>query len=433
MHKWFIVSVVLLSAACARKEPEINFQASEAIKYFNTIDSICNKDNGKLWGVNFSGPVMFVDRPSRRIFASRPDREGLLRIKDGVWQGIFPRERIIENGPVEYGGEYYAMIPLPRQEDRYRIITMAVSALYRIYLKSNGFEPERFFIHYWDERPSRVWLKLEYRALKKALQSDREDLPGYLRDAIIFRSARREQIRSSQADENRFEKYNGLSLFTSVILCNETEEKANTRMIENIDFFYSLPSFSRSAGTILGSVYAFLLYRNGFDIKGISLNGGSIDSLAVSYFGLELPEISRDVAGSLAIVYDVDAIYKEEEQRMTGIRERVRRQLSKFTEKPVLTLELESPNFDFEPEDVRPLDTLGTIYNTLRVSDNWGKLTVEKGGCLLTDNLKTIRLGAKNIKESKNHINGDGWQLILNGNWKVVKQDDNYSLRKTSF
>jgi len=433
MKKWVIIPVLLFSVTCGRKEPEINFTAARATEYFNSIDSICRNDNGKLWGVNIAGPVMFVDRPTRRIFASQPDKEGLLKMKDGVFQGIFPRERIIENAPVEYGGEIYAMIPLPRQDDRYRIITQAVSALFRRYLKSKSFEPERYFIHNWDEKSSRVWLKLEYKALRKALESDYDQLTNYLRDAVIFRSARREQIKGSQADENRLEKYNGLSLFTSVVLCNESEEKASTRMTESLDFFYSFPSFSRSAGTILGAVYGYLLYRNGFDLKSILLNKSGLDSAVISYFRLEMPEISRDVAGSLAIVYDVDAIYKEEAGRMADIRERVRRQLSKFTEKPVLTLELESPNFDFEPEDIRPLDTLGTIYNALRVSDNWGKLTVEKGGCLLTNNLKTIRLGAKTLKESKNHIYGDGWQLILNGNWKVVREDDNYLLRKTSF
>jgi hypothetical protein len=115
---------------------------------------------------------------------------------------------------------------------------------------------------------------------------------------------------------------------------------------------------------------------------------------------------------------------------MADIRERIRRQLSRFTEKPVLSIELESPYFDFEPEDIRSLDTLGTIYNTIRVSDNWGKLTVEKGGCLVSYNLKNIRLTARNIKESKNHYYGDGWHIILNNNWKIVKTDDNYVLKR---
>ena len=143
-----------------------------------------------------------------------------------------------------------------------------------------------------------------------------------------------------------------------------------------------------------------------------------------------MPEFCRDVAGSLALGYDVESIYREEEERQAFIKELNRRQLSTFTERPVVFLELESPYFDFEPGDIRPLDTLGTIYDAIRISDNWGKLTVEKGGCLVSSNLRFSRITAKNFKEAKNHFYGDGWQLILNSDWQVVKIDDNYFVRK---
>jgi hypothetical protein len=147
-------------------------------------------------------------------------------------------------------------------------------------------------------------------------------------------------------------------------------------------------------------------------------------------YNIELPEICRDVAGSLAMNYNFETISKEEEQRLAHIQERLYKQISIFTEKPVVFFELESPYFDFEPEDINSLDTLGTLYNAMRVSDNWGKLTVEKGGCLVSNNFRYLRITAKGYKEEKNHISGEGWLLILNSNWELVEVNQNYFARR---
>ena len=47
---------------------------------------------GALWGKNLYGPIMFIDRASRRIVANMPDKEGLLKGKDGVFTGVYPKE-----------------------------------------------------------------------------------------------------------------------------------------------------------------------------------------------------------------------------------------------------------------------------------------------------------------------------------------------------
>jgi hypothetical protein len=136
------------------------------------------------------------------------------------------------------------------------------------------------------------------------------------------------------------------------------------------------------------------------------------------------------VAGSLALSYDIDVINKEEEIRQSDIQERLHKLVSTFTEKPVVFLELESPYFDFEPENIHPLDTLGTLYSSIRVSDNWGKLTVDEGGCLVSNNFKFLRITAKGYKADKNRISGEGWHLILDDNWELVRVEDNYFVRK---
>lgn len=281
-----------------------------------------------------------------------------------------------------------------------------------------------------DGKSQRLLLKLEWRALRKAIDSDDNTRSQALRDALIFREARREQFPQEIRDENSFESYEGLATFTYAVLCNNSKEELKEYLLETLGRFYGFQSYSRSYGFIHGALYAFIAYEKGvkFDIaKSDSLD---LAEITRDIYEIQLPEICRDVAGSLAVSYELESVYKEEEERIVQVKDRMRRQISVFTEKPVVFLALESPYFDYEPEDIQSIDTLGTIYNSIRISDNWGKLTVEKGGCLISYNLKTLRITAKNFTESKSHFYGDGWHLILNSDWEITKQDENYLVRQ---
>jgi len=426
MKQW--IFFILLS--CKGEKINTYFVPEKASQYFESIEEICNRDNGKLWGKNLYGPIMFVERTSRRIVANQPDNEGLLKGKDGVYTGIYPKELILNNAPVKFGGTIFAMVPLPAEEDEYRIITRAIHSLFHRFQEAEGISASSFNSNNMDEKEARLWIKLEWKALRKALNSEGEERQLAIRDALIFKGSNRELYQKYANDENRFETYEGLATFTYTLLCTNSPEEYKTRLFENLDRIYSVQSYARSYGFIHGALYASLLYDKGFDFHKIQTDNFDLGSAVKELYNIELPVICRDVAGSLAVNYDIDAINKEEELRLSDIKERIHKQISTFTEKPVVFLELESPYFDFEPEDIHPLDTLGTLYNSMRVSDNWGKLTVDKGGCLVSNNFKYLRITAKGFKEDKNRIFGEGWHLILNNDWELIEVDQNYFVRK---
>jgi hypothetical protein len=430
MKKWIFFPLFVILLSCKGKNNETYFTSEKASRYFKTIEEICNRDNGKLWGMNLFGPIMFVDRASRRIAANQPDKEGLLKEKDSIYTGIYPKELIINNAPVKYGGMQFAMVPLPIEEDEYRIKTRAIHSLFHRFQENAGIVTSSFNANYMDEKEARLWIKLEWKALKKALISEGEVRQLAIRDALIFRGSNRELYHKYANDENRFETYEGLATFTYTLLCTGSHEEYLSRLFENLQRIYFMQSYARSYGFIHGALYASLLYDKGFDFKKIDSENFDLGKAVKELYNIELPLICRDVAGSLALNYDIDIINKEEEQRVTDIMESIHKQISIFTEKPVVFFELESPYFDFEPEDIHSLDTLGTLYNSMRVSDNWGKLTVEKGGCLVSNNLKFLRITAKAFKENKNHISGEGWHLILNSDWELVPVEQNYFVRK---
>ena len=416
--------------SCKGKNSESYFTTDKASRCLKDIEEICKRDNGKLWGKNLYGPIMFVERVTRRIVANQPDNEGILKSKDGVYTGIYPKELVLSNAPVKFGGTQFAMVPLPAEEDEYRIKTRTIHSLFHLFQKNEGVIASTFNLTNMDEKEARLWIKLEWKALRKAINSQGEERQLAIRDALIFRGSNRELNRKYATDENRFETYEGLSTFTYTLLCTNSREEFKSRLFENLDRIYSMQSYARSYGFIHGALYASLLYDKGYDFKNIKTDSFDLGDTVRELYKIELPDICRDVAGSLAVNYDIESVNKEEEKREAEIKESIHSQISMFTEKPVVFLELESPSFDFEPEDIHSLDTLGTIYNSMRVSDNWGKLTVDKGGCLVSNNLKFIRITAKAFKADKNHISGDGWHLILNSEWELVPVDQNYFVRK---
>ena len=430
MKKWILLPVLIFLFSCKGEKEDIYFTPDKASLYFKKIEAACARDSGKLWGKNLYGPVMFVDRTSRKIIANQSDKQGLLKEKDGIYTGLYPKERIINNTSVDFGGTLFAMAPLPNEEDEYRIITRAIHSLFHRFQQTIGINPASFNAVNMDEKEARLWIKLEWKALKKAINSEGEERRLAVRDALIFRGSNRELYQKFAEEENLFENYEGLATFTYTLFSTESSDEYKTRLLEYLDRIYSFQSYSRSYGFIHGALYATLLYEKGFDFTTILTENVDLGNLVKELYNIQLPEICRDVAGSIALNYDIDGIYKEEEKRLEDIKERLYKQVSIFTEKPVVFLELESPYFDFEPEDIHSLDTLGTLYSTMRVSDNWGKLTVDKGGCLVSNNYKYLRITAKGFKEDKNHIYGEGWHLILNNDWKIVEVDQNYFVRK---
>ncbi|HUX58420.1 MAG TPA: hypothetical protein VMV77_15725 [Bacteroidales bacterium] len=430
MKKWILLPVLILMISCKGENTKTYFTQEKAAKYFKSIEEICNRDSGNLWGENLYGPLMFVDRSSRNIITNQPDNEGLLKEKDGIYIGSYPKELIINNAPVIFGGTLFAMTPLPNKEDDYKIKTRAIRSLFHRFQKTEGIIFNGYNTKNMDEKEARLWIKLEWRALRKAINSEGEERLIAIRDALIFKGSNRELYQKYADNENRFETYEGLATFTYTMLCTNSHDEYKKKLFENLDRIYSMQSYARSYGYIHGALYATLLFDKEFDFNKIQTDNFDLGNAVKELYNIELPAICRDVAGSLAVNYDIEYINKEEEKRLSDIQERIHKQISIFTEKPVVFIELESPYFDFEPEDIHSLDTLGTLYNAMRVSDNWGKLTIDKGGCLVSNNFKYLRITAKGFKEDRSHISGEGWLLILNSDWVLVEVNQNYFVRK---
>jgi hypothetical protein len=430
MKNWIFIFLFLTLISCKEKNTSSYFTNEKALVYFTEIEKICNADSGKLWGENLYGPIMFVERTTRRILANSPDKEGLLKSKDGIYTGLYPRELLVNNAPVVFGGTQFAMVPLPEIEDEYRAKTRAIHSLFHRFQEKQGIATAMFNANNMDEKEARLWIKLEWKALRKAINTEGEESKLALRDALIFRGSNRELYHKYATESNRFETYEGLAAFTFTKLCAGSPEEFKKRLFEMLDRVYSMESYARSYGGMHGALYTTLLYNKGYDVSQIKTDTFDLGNAVRERYKIELPVICRDVGGSLAVNYNMDEIKKEELNRDERIKESINSQANIFTQKPVVFLELESPYFDFEPEEIHALDSLGTLYNSIRVSDNWGKLTVDKGGCLVSNNLKFLRITAKSFKADKNHISGDGWHLILNNDWELIPVEQNYFVRK---
>ncbi len=431
MKKVLFICALLAMASCNQEEKHEWFNAEKAKVYFTAVEEVCNKDNGMLWGENLYGPVMYVDSRSRAIFANQQDREGILKPRDGIYGGILPKERIITNNVIEFGGLRYAMVPLPENEDHYRMVTRTVHSLFHCFQDRHSLKPSTFSTRHLNQKNARLYLKLEWKALTNAIGSTGEARNQAIRDALVFRGARRELFPDAIADENKFENYEGLTTFTYIKLCTSGPEEMKTRILEYLERIYQNSSYAWGYGFVHGALYATLLSDKDFDFKQIHTTDFDLGRAALEAYGVTLPEVCRDVAGSLAFNYDIQSIRTEESEREERINVNTRRIVSTFNEKPVLIINMESPNFSFEPEDIDYLDTLGTLYEKLRVADNWGKLAVDNGGALLTNDLRTLRVSAKEFLAERNHISGEGWHLVLNDGWRAVPSaNGSYTITK---
>ena len=68
------ILILLIVLSCNGEKSVTYFTPQKALQYFKGIQEVCDHDNGALWGKNLYGPIMFIDRTSRRMVSNMPDK-----------------------------------------------------------------------------------------------------------------------------------------------------------------------------------------------------------------------------------------------------------------------------------------------------------------------------------------------------------------------
>ena len=407
----------LLAATAFAPTAEAAPSRVEAERLFTDARTICERDEGHLWGRSLCGPIMLVDWRDRAVLANRPDGGGALKPKGGVFEGVLPEAVIIANTPTDWSGERWTQLvsPTPEEADK-RSVLIAHELFHRIQEPLGLTRPERPNGHL-DALEGRYLIQLEWRALAKALAAT---TPAARRaavsDALAFRYERHRLFPAAGADEAALEIAEGVPEYTGVRLGLTTDKARIAFALYDLQAFVTAPTFVRSFAYASGPAYGLLLDRERPNWRRELGAEAQLGSLLASAMHIEM--VGGAPVSARAARYDDGALRASEVRRDAERRARLAAFRERLVDGPVLSLPLRKTNYQFNPQTLVPLDEAGTVYPTMRLVDEWGSLEVESGGALVWSTGKRATVTARGATAPG--VSGEGWKLTLNPGWRVA-------------
>ncbi len=412
-------SALLVFAHLASQEPSIDFGLAQ--KYFKEARAICTRDHGELWGKSLCGPMLFVDPQSRAVVANQSDREGRLTPKGDIFAGRLPESENIANTATPWAGVKWTMIMWPLPENPQARARLMLHELYHRIQEEIGVPGGNPSNAHLDTREGRIWLQLEWRALRMALMQRGAERRKALQDALLFRAYRRGLFPAAASEEEALEMNEGLAEYTGVKLRGTTDSETVVYVSKRLEDAPKRPSFVRSFAYETGPAYGLLLDASGANWRKRLKPGADLGTLLQESFSVHLPANLKEQAEKRAKSYDGDALRAAETDRENSREKQMAEYRARLVDGPTLLVPLSGEvRYSFDPNNLLPLGDLGTIYPTLRVTDEWGVLTVSNGALLVRQDGRVARVYVSApANPQARPLQGDGWTLELKPGWKL--------------
>ena len=239
--------LVLLGAAAAA---DAQVQPQLAQRYFEEATKLCERDAGRLWGVSLCGAMVIVDPATGTRATSQPEPEGPV-----------PRFSGFADGPVSWGGVRWFAFPLsmlPEKDPDVRQQIMLHGLFHRIQPEL-GLITEDGFNEHLDTLEGRYWMQLEWRALRRAVESSGSDRAEAIADALAFRRERRRLFPGAADNERRDEIREGLASYTGVAAWANSPADARRAAAAALAGGESQPAFVGNFEAASGPGYGVLL------------------------------------------------------------------------------------------------------------------------------------------------------------------------------
>ncbi len=432
----FITIFLLSYTSNTAQNNTVKISKSQITKYehiFKDLKEYLSEENGKLWNRQLYGPILLVDKNSRTIFANMPDDKGILKKKGKIYVGILPKEINISNTAHNWNGKRWTMVMLPLPKDYNERLNLLTHELFHRIQPELGFKNlNNKAGNHLDDLNARVFLKLELEALKKALRS--KNVTGrekHIQNALFFRNYRDELYPGEKEEENALEMNEGLAEYTGSTLSDRTDIQLKEHYIEAINRFYNNKTFVRSFAYVTIPVYGyFMKMKNQNWNKEITVKTNLTDYIT-KFFNVSIPinpSEFKAIINKIKNNYGFEKIKSFETNRANERKKLIAKYEIEFLKNPTLTIYFENMNISFDPRNIMPFKDLGTVYPNIRITDNWGILTV-KNGALLSKNWDKVII-SKPIEITNKTAKGDGWKLELNNGWQVEQTGKNYILKR---
>lgn len=372
-----------------------------------------------LWRKSLCGPMILVDPSTHSAIANTPDPEGKFQGYENVFVGVFPKQFTPSNTSIHWGQQEWATVMLPLPVDPFRRLTLLAHESFHRIQPSLGLSASDAPDPSLDTEAGRLWLRLELRALARALRSTGVTGRKSAVDAMVFRMYRDRLCPGTAAMEAAMEKQEGLAEYTGVFIAlRETGEDIG-REARTVEAFEDSNSFARSFGYATGPALGLLLDRYATGWRTRAASATSLDSMLVSALHVQTPKDLQRTAEERAALYGYSAVATAERGREERQRAFLRELTSKFLEGPTLDFPT-APEMsrNFNPGNLVPFPPHGTYYPNGTFAANWGKLQVESGGALVAPDNRSLRVPAPTDPDSR-PIRGAGWVLQIAPGWTI--------------
>jgi hypothetical protein len=381
---------------------QVDQQRAQA--FFKEAQALCERDGGRLWGVSVCAPMVIADRRTQTFATSQPAPEAPR-----------PREVGFVNAPIQWGGATwgaYMWDDLVNATPRHRM-EIFLHELFHGVQPQLGLRVAAQAPEHLDVADGRYWLRLEWRALARALRDSGEGRNLAVREALAFRQARRAIYPASVEDERAQEITEGIASYAGTVLAAPSAADAVASAVENLAASESGESFVRTFAYASGPAYGLLLDAAS---PGWTRRVRAADDLATLLMRALAVQPASDATASAAR-YGGTEIRAAEEKREQDRQERLAELRRRFVDGPVLVI----PGAGSAASDSRGavvIPGVGTVYfHAFRASGAWGTLEAENGVLVATDG-STRRLPAP-ARRDDGTFSGDGWTFKPAPGWTV--------------
>ncbi|MEX2269957.1 MAG: hypothetical protein WD690_00710 [Vicinamibacterales bacterium] len=375
-----------------------------AEEFFKQCRALYERDGGRLWGVSFWAPMVIGDARTQTFATSQPPPDAL-------------RPKIIGllNGPIKWGDTDWAALTWDtfRSWPARRRGELCIHESFHIVQPKLVLNGPAGANEHLDSVDGRYWLRLEWRALARALQESGEPRARAVREALAFRQARHTRYPDKVESERALYITEGFASYTQSVLAAESEADAIARALELLAGAEAGESFVRTFTYTSGPAYGLLL--DAASPGWPRTARGSDDPPAMLMRALGVQPVAD--AAAAAARYGGADVRAAEEQREQQRQARMAELRQRFVDGPVFVMPCGGSGFS-DSRGAVVIAGAGTVFfHPYRMSGGCGTLEAEKGVLEASDG-RSRRLPAP-VPGDGATISGDGWTFKAGAGWVI--------------